>query len=397
MKETVADDTVETTGSPDAVLAKGDKVGRYTVDGKVGQGGMGLVYRATDPQLHRDVALKLVRPDHVSGRGGEQHRARLLREARAMAQLRHPNVVRVYDVGEHDGGVFVAMEFVDGKDGHRWIREEKPAWPRVVGVFRAAGKGLAAAHDAGLVHRDFKPPNILLGEHRVQVMDFGLARSAEDIRGGKAELESEDDWSEAVTSDGVVVGTPAYMAPEQFHGAPADARTDQYSFCVSLWEALFRQLPFAGRTAKAMAAAKLNDQLRDPPQEIEVPPQLLALLRRGLSADRDDRYGGMPDVLRELRTIAESVETETPTPDPAPPPPRRIPWLLVGVIGVGSVAAWTVLRKDPCDPDQTSVELRRAYAAAEGEEAKALALDLAAHWQGRGCDPLAREWSALAR
>ncbi|MCA9694629.1 MAG: serine/threonine protein kinase, partial [Myxococcales bacterium] len=220
---------------------------------------MGVVYRAHDPQLDREVAVKLLRPDGPQGEDVSRARSRLYREARAMARLAHPNVIHVYDFGAHEGQVFVAMELVDGVNLARWL-ERQPRSPRdpraILSVFLAAGEGLVAAHDAGLVHRDFKPENVLVGDDgRVRVLDFGLARApgGEVGEGGRARSSDAParDASPAVddgetlasgsltpeaslTRTGALVGTPRYMAREQILGRPADARTDQFSFCVAL-------------------------------------------------------------------------------------------------------------------------------------------------------------------
>ena len=398
--ETRADDTLEAGAARDADapagITPGALIGRYEVIERIGSGGMGVVYRARDPSLHREVAIKLVKPERMRGRGGAEHRARLLREARAMAQLGHPNVVRVYDVGEHEEGVFLAMELVEGTDAARWFRQERPEWQRVLAVFRAAGRGLAAAHAAGLVHRDFKPANVLVGDDlRVRVMDFGLARTAEDIRGSSEPLTDPDPgWSEAVTSHGAVVGTPAYMAPEQFLGLAADARSDQYSFCASLWEALFHRLPFGGRNPRAIAAAKANDELRLPPPGSGVPHELVAVLQRGMSAERDRRFESMAAVLRALRAIAEPPREES------APSMRRVPWLAVGAaMLIGAFVVW-LATDDPCRPDADTDALRAAYVAAldggDVEEARRVAQELADRWLTRECTALAREWAALA-
>jgi serine/threonine protein kinase len=393
--DTRADDTIDATvgQGPGTPLHEGACVGRYEVVEKIGAGGMGEVYRARDPQLHREVALKLVKPQFMRGRGGAEHRARLLREARAMAQLTHPNVVRVYDVGEHEDGVFLAMELVEGTDAAKWYRAERPKWQRVLGVFRAAGRGLAAAHAAGLVHRDFKPANVLVGDdQRVRVMDFGLARAVEDVRGDDAPTQPDPSWSEIVTSHGVVVGTPAYMAPEQFVGLPADARSDQYAYCVSLWEALFLRLPFGGANARAIGAAKANDELRMPPPDSDVPRALVDVLARGMASDRERRFDAMRDVLRALREIAEPSE-----PAPQPAAPRRWPWPTLAITALGGLAVWMFLRGDPCDADADTDALRERYAASRDPvAARRIAATLADHWRARGCDALTREWNALA-
>jgi len=253
------------------LLARGAQVGRYVILHPIGQGGMGLVYAGYDPELDRKVALKLLRPDRA---GGEVARSRLLREAQAIARLSHPNVVAVFDAASFGDQVFIAMELVPGRTLRELLQEKPRSWREVIALFLDAGRGLAAAHTAGLVHRDFKPDNVLLGDDgRVRVVDFGLARPA-----GIAADEG----------DGAILGTPAYMAPEQLRGAPADARSDQYGFCVALWEALSGKRPGdAGPSA-------------GPPQTSRTPPWLRQALLRGLSADPAARYPSMDALLAVL-------------------------------------------------------------------------------------------------
>ena len=303
----------------EAELGEGSKIGRYDVLERVGAGGMGVVYRAYDPELHREVALKLLKAGRAVGAANTKRRKRLLREARAMAQLSHPNVIPVYDVGEYGTGLYVAMEFVEGANAREWLKAERPPWRRTLGVFRAAGRGLAAAHNAGLVHRDFKPANVLVGnDGRVRVLDFGLARAQVDepepemSAQGREEIESGGHWSETLTADGTILGTPIYMAPEQYAGKPADARTDQYSYCIALYEALYGKLPFAARSIKAQARAKYRGEILEPPSGSPVPRRLAGVLRRGLSPRPEDRYPSMPDLLRELRTVHEDRSAAPP-------------------------------------------------------------------------------------
>ncbi len=288
--------------------AEPGRIGRYTVLGPIGQGGMGIVVRALDPQLRREVAIKLLRP----GRGGlaDEMQARMLREARAMAALSHPNVVPIYDIGEHDGGLYIAMQFLAGANMGGWLRREKPPWRRILGVFRAAGRGLAAAHTAGLVHRDFKPANVIVGDDgRVRVVDFGLARTFDEhVDDGDLDVPAADDGLGGITRPGIMVGTPAYMAPEQFSGAPADARADQYGFCVAFYEALYGRLPFTHDGMRALVAAKRAGRVTPPPKDTDVPPALWSIIARGLQADPAKRFAGMPDLLRELRRISEASE-----------------------------------------------------------------------------------------
>ncbi|MEM7152493.1 MAG: serine/threonine-protein kinase [Myxococcota bacterium] len=334
---TVADSGTEAAGfdatlptaPSDGNLGDGSKVGRYAVLERVGAGGMGVVYRAHDPELRREVALKLLKAGRAVGPAAEKRRKRLLREARAMAQLSHPNVIPVYDVGEYGTGLYVAMEFVEGADARDWLKAVKPPWRRTLGVFRAAGRGLAAAHNAGLVHRDFKPANVLVGDDgRVRVLDFGLARAAVDEPEPEVAPEVLHDdtdsghWSETLTADGTILGTPVYMAPEQYAGKTADARSDQYSYCIALYEALYGRLPFAVGSIKQQARAKYRGQLLEPPANSPVPRRLFEVLRRGLASKPKDRFASMPDLLRDLRTVHEDK--------PAPPVWRA--WAAVGSV-----------------------------------------------------------------
>ncbi|HKI06104.1 MAG TPA: serine/threonine-protein kinase [Thermoanaerobaculia bacterium] len=286
------------------VLEPGSAVGRYAILDRIGSGGMGVVYAAHDPELDRKVAIKLLRPDRT-GAAAEEHRIRLQREAQAIARLSHPHVVAVYDAGTLGEQVFVAMEFVEGKTLRQWLAEGKRPWQEIVGVFAAAGRGLAAAHDAGLVHRDFKPDNVLMGrDGRIKVADFGLARPVGEVLEDVV-LESGSGsggglLASPITQWGMVMGTPAYMAPEQLRGHAADARSDQFSFCVALWEALYGQKPFPGVGMREILDAERRGDLRDPPEGTGVPARLLPVLRRGLAASPEARYAGMAELLHDL-------------------------------------------------------------------------------------------------
>jgi tRNA A-37 threonylcarbamoyl transferase component Bud32/tetratricopeptide (TPR) repeat protein len=222
-------------------------IDRYSILGVLGAGAMGRVYEAYDPELHRKVAIKLL---HRKTKSPAELQARLLREAQAMARLDHPHVLRVFHVGMVADQVFVVMELVDGMTLGRWLHAEQRDWRTIVDVFRRAGEGLAAAHAAGIVHRDFKPDNVLVGsDGRVLIGDFGLARLDGD---GAADGSAT---AAMVTQSGALLGTPAYMAPEQLAGRQSDARADIFSFCVALHEALFGVRPFAGDTIDALARA----------------------------------------------------------------------------------------------------------------------------------------------
>nr|WP_255653135.1 tetratricopeptide repeat protein [Myxococcus sp. XM-1-1-1] len=284
-------------------------VGRYHILDKLGSGGMGVVYNAYDPELHRRVAIKLLHPSAntvVRADGA----TRLLREAQAMARLSHPNVVSVYDAGTFAGRVFIAMELVDGVSLRHWLRATDHSWRDVLDLFRQAGKGLAAAHAAGLVHRDFKPANVLVSrDGRAQVTDFGLARNSADQEAAEdgrptapsqLALRREDLLESPLTEAGLVMGTPAYMPPEQHEDGRTDARGDQFSFCASLYEALYGQLPFEGKAASVYLRESLAGNVRPPPRGSRVPAWLLRAISRGLAPTPDARYPSMEALLAEL-------------------------------------------------------------------------------------------------
>jgi tetratricopeptide (TPR) repeat protein/predicted Ser/Thr protein kinase len=289
---------------PATRLARGTTVGRYVVIDVVGSGGMGVVYSAFDPELDRKVALKLLRPEARANVGSMRARDRLLREAQAMAKLSHPNVLPVFDVGTYESAVFVALEFIEGDTLRAWLDRQKPAWRDIVDVLGKAGRGLAAAHAEGLVHRDFKPENVLLGRRGdVRVMDFGLARPAADSE--SAEATRTDGRAPIIDGDhltktGFVLGTPAYMAPEQHRDAPIDARADQFAYCVTLYEAVYGERPFAGRIASEVMAAAMARAVRPPPQGSKVPRWLRRVILRGLAPDPAERWPDMATLVAEL-------------------------------------------------------------------------------------------------
>ena len=271
-------------------LTPGSRVDRYQILGAVGRGGMGEVYAAYHPDLDRRIALKVV---HESGVDSAERRARLLREARAIARLSHPNVVSIYDAGTFDGRVYIAMEFVEGETVDVWLRARVRGWREIVDVFVAAGRGLAAAHAAGVIHRDFKPQNVMIArDGSVRVMDFGLARLAGEPAEarGIADVDTRQ-LPTTVTKTGAVVGTLAYMAPEQFRGEPIDARADQFSFCVALHEALYGGRP---------ALAYVTDRGTTPTRTGTAPSWLRAIVSRGLADRRDDRFPSIDNVIRAL-------------------------------------------------------------------------------------------------
>ncbi len=274
------------SGSPE--LGRGATLGRYLVIERLGAGGMGVVYAAYDPELDRKVAVKLLRSE---GAGDpELGRARLIREAQAMAKLAHPNVVAVHDVGTFGEQVFVAMEFVQGGTLTGWLAAGEHGWREVLGMFQETGRGLAAAHAAGVIHRDFKPDNVLVGaDARPRVTDFGLARVGTGPELVAPSLVSASGVGVELTQAGAVMGTPAYMAPEQHLGIVADARSDQFAFCVALWQGLHGQLPFVGETMAELALAVTAGELAPMPKNL-APAWLRAALLRGLSPDPAARW-----------------------------------------------------------------------------------------------------------
>jgi serine/threonine protein kinase len=295
---------------------------------------MGAVYAAQDPDLDRNVALKLLRSEGLSEEARQRMRARLLREAKAMARLSHPEVITLYDVGTFGDQLFVAMEHIDGGTLRQWRAARHRTYAEILEVYERAGSGLAAAHEAGLVHRDFKPDNVLVGrDGRVRVTDFGLARVV-DARPpqppGRGDGAGGRDEGVLLTRTGSLLGTPAYMAPEQLWGRPADARSDVFSFCVALYEALHGERPFAGRSVLDLRSAIELGQLRARPVMTRVPPWVHAVLRRGLRAAADERFPTMRELLDALRSGYTSHR-------------RRIRLFLASVFSLGLAVVATML------------------------------------------------------
>jgi tetratricopeptide (TPR) repeat protein/predicted Ser/Thr protein kinase len=304
-------------------LERRDALGRYIVLDRLGAGGMGVVYLAYDPDLDRKLAVKVLRPE------ASIDQARLVREARALARVQHPNVIAVHDVGTIEDQVFVAMELVEGTTLSRWVEETKPDWRRIVDAFVQAGRGLAAAHAVGLVHRDFKPSNALVGsDGRVRVVDFGLARSTADVEplappSTTAAVSPSPAVLENITRTGALAGTPSYMSPEQFFGGPVDARSDQFSFSVALYRALFGDRPFIGDNLAALAAAVAAGRVRPPPKLSRVPAWVQKIVLRGLATRADERWPSMDAMLSALQHDPARVR-------------RR--WLLAGGAALGMAA-----------------------------------------------------------
>jgi tetratricopeptide (TPR) repeat protein len=322
------------------ILERGQTINRFVILGLVGRGGMGEVYAAYDPELDRKIAIKLLRAREDVSDG----KSRLLREAQAIARLQHPNVVVVYDVGTHGDSVFIAMEFVEGRTVNAWLQAAPRSRREILDVYLAAGRGLAAAHAAGLVHRDFKPENVMVThDGQVRVMDFGLARHVTDS--ADASTSGDDDRQAAtaaalemartldpavdpdvtinlsgarnpadrqsssatylsmkLTQTGAMLGTPAYMAPEQFAGLRTDERTDQFSFCVALYEALYDQRPFAGDSFQALMNAVTSGEVEPAPPKTSVPGWMRRAVLRGLTVDPAGRHPSMAALLGALAT-----------------------------------------------------------------------------------------------
>lgn len=365
----------------------GGRLGRYVVLGEVGRGGMGRVLRGYDPKLQREVALKELRHDALGPAG----RARLVAEARAMAKLSHPNVVPIHDVeqlGPDADHLVMVMEFVDGQTLAQWLRGD-PTWQDIVVRFALAGRGLAAAHDAGLLHRDFKPANVLLADDgRVKVSDFGLAKTVETMREPSIEPEepANVDTGEELTRTGAVMGTPRFMAPEQHLGEPLSPAADQFAFCVALWEALCGSAPYSGERLGAR-------KRRGPPPWPggPAPKRLVDILHRGLAPMPEDRWPDMPALVAELDALV------------APPKRRGTTSIAVIAVGLAGLAGWGMRdtgKDDRCSgaeealsdvwTDARRKEVEQALGASEAPYAGRVARDT-----GAVLDAYAVEWVAM--
>ncbi|MCY1073040.1 serine/threonine-protein kinase [Archangium lansingense] len=377
-----------TEESSPPTLASGSTVSRYVVREHLGSGAMGVVYAADDPELGRRVALKVLRPE---GHHREELQQRLLREAQSLARLSHPNVVTLYDVGPHGDGIFLAMELVEGTTLAEWMKEPRP-WREVLRVFLDAGRGLAAAHAAGLVHRDFKPANALLGrDGRVYVTDFGIARLLHQEDGPSPQVSPEAAVTPVspLTRTGLVLGTPAYLAPELLRGQRADARSDEFSFCVALYEALFGLRPFQGETLRELANAVQQGRVTPPEREVKVPARVRRAVLRGLRAEPDERFPSMEALLAAL----------------TPPPRRMLTWVVATatVTGVlGAIAAYGVTQRREARCEQEVEKLAAAWSPARRERVRAAFLATGAPyaaptWErlSAALDAYADQWRTL--
>jgi tetratricopeptide (TPR) repeat protein/tRNA A-37 threonylcarbamoyl transferase component Bud32 len=318
------------------LLPRGTPLARYLVLDPLGQGGLGEVYAAYDPELDRKVAIKLLKP-HARATKFER---RLVREGRALAKVSHPNVVGVYDVGTVSDRVFIAMELVEGRTLDAWIAAAPRTWVQLRDVLLGAAAGLHEAHRCGLVHRDFKPSNVIVthGE-RAKVLDFGLARAAGDDEPAtsSSDLPVPNAAEEPATKTGARVGTPAYMAPEQIVGAVVDARADQFSFCVTLYEALYGARPFAGASLPELYLAMEDGRFADATIDRRVPAWLRRVLVKGLALDPSQRYASVAQLADALSHDRRAW---------------RRPWLAIAGAAALATAGFLALR----DPASTSSE-----------------------------------------
>lgn len=351
----------------DELLPSGTRVGRYLVIGHIGSGGLGDVYAAFDSELDRKVAIKILRPTaHDKSLGDPTQR--LLREAQALAKLRHENVVTVFDVGTFRREVFVAMEFVEGRTLTAWLRTRDPKWREVRDVYLEAGKGLSAAHAAGLVHRDFKLDNVIVSDDgRVTVLDFGLARaigrletgdvgtvpvplSGIDMNTPVSSLLDRD-----VTRASLVLGTPPYMSPELLTGEPATASTDQFAFCVALFKGLHRRLPFTASTLAEHYDAVTNRRITTAPTDNAIPGWLRKVVERGLEPDPRKRFPSMEALLDALIADRRSRRRR-----------RILAIAAVPLLSIGVATAAIAIRPEP-------TQTERALTLQLAEEARAAA------------------------
>lgn len=311
-------------------FARGDQIDHFRVISKVGEGGMGEVLKAYNPDLDRHVAIKVLKAETPDAHD------RLLREAQAMAKIRHANVVTVYSVGTIQEQVYIAMEFMDRGSVRDWAARRQRDWREVLALYLKAGAGLAAVHEVGLVHRDFKPSNVLIDTRgRVLVTDFGLVSSDElegDTR-NTLERPASQPLLLTLTQSGAILGTPPYMAPEQHCSDDADARSDQFAFCVALYETLYGVRPHAGDDYFELAANILNGRIRKAPSDTKVPSWIRRILLRGMSVLPEDRYESMQPLLAALK--AEPRHR-----NPGWVARRASAGLVVAALGVAIALAW---------------------------------------------------------
>lgn len=309
------------------------RVGRFEIERLIGSGGMGDVYAARDTVLDRRVALKMLRSDPAGREGERRGQARLLREAQAIARVRHPNLVVVHEAGVHEGQVYLVMDLIEGPTLTKWL-ELRRSFADVARLFLQAGRALAAIHDAGLVHRDFKPDNVIVGTgRRAVVLDFGLARPPR--RRQRDAASPVDRRRGDVTRTGALAGTPRHMAPEQHTGGTVDARSDQWAFCACLFEALYGRPPFSADDEMTLVRDKVSGKLPELPRPEGATRRLERAIQRGLSARASERFPSMDGIVTALEHAL--------SPWPRAP---AVAVVLAAVLGVVVAwAAWTDLRR----------------------------------------------------
>ncbi|PRP90200.1 Serine/threonine-protein kinase PrkC [Enhygromyxa salina] len=366
----------------------GHEFGRFKLLELLGGAGMGVVFRAYDPKIEREVALKLWKLPR------DEAREAVIHEAKCLAKLSHPNVVTIHGTDEVDGDVALIMEFIDGMDGRKWISTQRPTWWQIVDFYVLAGRGLAAAHAAGLEHGDFKPDNVLLGrDKRVRVADFGIARALRE------HITGEDDPAE----DSYEPGTPDYMAPERLLGRRGDERSDQFSFCVSVWECLYGKRPFDAPTEVAILEAMEGGVLQTDPAETapEIPRRLRQVIARGLAINPGERWPDMDSLLAALKEIRERPEER-----------KRWRWLAASgvglVVGSSAMTAWLVMTLTDT-VSETGIKPVRGTTILEAEDssdtdgatdegekevaAESLVSQLMPHIERGELDIVSREWN----
>ena len=280
-------------------LAAGTRFGPYEILDPIGEGGMGVVYRARDPRLDRQVAIKLLPPGMAADR---EARERLRFEAMAAAALDHPFICKIFEIGEHEDAVFLVMEYIVGETLTHRLRKNQLSFPETLRLAGEIAEALQAAHAGGILHRDLKPSNIMLTRQgHVKIMDFGLAKRIAD-RPSTNDV-TVDIAAPQFTAPGTILGTPDYMSPEQVKGQPLDVRSDLFSFGVILAEMVGGRHPFR----KASTVETLSAVLRDPPHlTTDMPQSMTVLLQRLLAKSAEDRYGSVAEARAHLSGLAPS-------------------------------------------------------------------------------------------
>ncbi|HWB76395.1 MAG TPA: serine/threonine-protein kinase [Nannocystaceae bacterium] len=383
---------------PAAASASPFRIGRYTVLKRIGSGGMGVVYAAYDDELDRKVAIKIVR--RVDELDDPDSTARMRREAQALAKVSHPNVLAVHEVGLHDESlargrapvaagrfVFIVMEFIVGKTLRAWWTERPRSWRELLDASLQAARGLAAVHKAGLVHRDVKPENVMISDDdHVHLMDFGLARARFDDRMESLDgLHSDPLATPAMSRSGAIVGTPAYMAPEQFDGPEVGPAADQFAWAVMTWEALFGERPFAGHTLAELRMQVTEGRRRDPPRTRAVPSYVRRALERALAVDPARRW---PDLDALLTALARDR--------------RRQTWWLALPVVATATAFVLVPRANAIDCDDRDAQLGAVWSEPQRQQVRDAMLATAVSYAAdtadrveRALDAHADEWMAL--